>query len=280
MKLEHALLLATLATIPAAAADPAYVKSVEDWRAKAETGLRRDNGWLTLAGRYVMKPGENTFGTGEKNDIVFPKGLGAERMGTIGVEPGKVTLTLASGVTMEKDGTAFTERVMGTDLEKRDWVSSGRIAFHVIEREGRYILRLADNESQVRKNFHGRVWFDVNDTYKVKAKFVPYKPLHNIAIVNGLDEVSDEPSPAYVQFTLKGKTYKLDVVGDDDDGLFMIMKDDTAGKTTYGSGPFLHVEKKPPPNQAFDLDLNLACNPPCAFSEFSTCPRPPRPQSP
>jgi hypothetical protein len=37
---------------------------------------------------------------------------------------------------------------MGTDLEKRDWVSSGRTAFHVIEREGRYILRLADNESR------------------------------------------------------------------------------------------------------------------------------------
>jgi len=29
-----------------------------------------------------MKPGINTFGTGDKNDIVFPKGLGPERMGT------------------------------------------------------------------------------------------------------------------------------------------------------------------------------------------------------
>ena len=276
MKLEHALLLATLATIPAAAADPAYVKSVEDWRAKAEAGLRRDNGWLTLAGRYVMKQGENTFGTGEKNDIVFPQGLGPERMGTIVVEPGKVTLKLARGVAMEKDGMAFTERVMKTDVEKRDWVSSGRTAFHVIERDGRYILRLADNESQVRKSFQGRVWFDVNDTYKVKAKFVPYNPARKIPIVNVLDEVSDEPSPGYVQFTLKGKTYKLDVVGDDDDGLFMIMKDDTAGKTTYGSGRFLHVEKKPAPNQTFDLDLNRAYNPPCAFSEFTTCPLPPK----
>src|SRR5204863_4668496 len=103
------------------------------------------------------------FGTGENDDLVSPKGLAAERLGTIVVEPGKVTLKLASGVTMEKDGKAFTERVMGTDVEKRDWVSSGRTAFHVIEREGRYILRLADNESPVRKNFQGRVWFDVND---------------------------------------------------------------------------------------------------------------------
>ena len=39
------------------AADPAYVKSVQDWRGRVEASLRKDNGWLTLAGRYVLKPG-------------------------------------------------------------------------------------------------------------------------------------------------------------------------------------------------------------------------------
>src|SRR5205814_9355156 len=58
------------------AGDPAYTKQVLDWRVKAEDGLRRDNGWLTLAGRYPLKPGENTFGTAKTNDIVFPPGLG------------------------------------------------------------------------------------------------------------------------------------------------------------------------------------------------------------
>ena len=53
--------------------DPAYKKSVEDWRKTAEQSLRRDNGWLTLAGRYVLKPGENMFGTGPGNDVVFPR---------------------------------------------------------------------------------------------------------------------------------------------------------------------------------------------------------------
>jgi len=276
MKLALLLLPAILAATPALAADATYVKGVEDWRATVDKGLRRDNGWLTLAGRFVMKPGINTFGTGEKNDIVFPKGLGPEQMGTIDVQPGKVTVKLAPGVTMEKDGMPFTERVMGTELEKRDWVSGGRIAFHVIERDGKYILRLADNESAVRKNFQGRVWYDVNESYKVKAKFVPYNPPHKIPIVNILDEVSDEPAPGYVEFKLKGKTYKLDVVGDDDDGLFIILKDETAGKTTYGSGRFLFVEKKPAPNATFDLDLNRTYNPPCAFSEFTTCPLPPK----
>jgi uncharacterized protein (DUF1684 family) len=276
MNIAHALLLAALAATPALAADPNYVKSVEDWRAKADAGLKRDFGWLTFAGRYVLKQGENTFGTGEKNDIVFPKGLGPERMGSVFVEPGKVTIKLAPGVTMTKDGAPFTERVAGTDVEKRDWMTSGHMGFFVLEHDGKYVLRLADNASEVRKHFGNRVWYDVNESYKVKARFVPYDPVRKISIVNVLDEVSDEPSPGYIEFKLKGKTYKLDVIGDDDDGLFTILKDDTAGKTTYGSGRFLAVEPKPVANRTFDLDLNRAYNPPCAFSAFTTCPLPPK----
>jgi uncharacterized protein (DUF1684 family) len=275
MKLRNLALLGLLAAAPAFAADPPYVKSVEDWRAHAEQSLRKDNGWLTLAGRYVMKPGINTFGTGDKNDIVFPSGLGPERMGTVTVEPGQVFVKLEPGLTMVKDGIPMTDKVMGTDLENRDWVSMGRAAFHVIERDGKYVLRLADNESAVRGHFGGRVWYGVDKGYLVRAKFVAYQPARKIAIVNILDEVSDETAPGYVEFKLKGKTYRLDGL-DEDDGLFIILRDDTAGRTTYQSGRFLYVEKKPKPGETFMLDLNRVYNPPCAFSEFTTCPLPPK----
>ncbi|QJR15740.1 DUF1684 domain-containing protein [Usitatibacter palustris] len=268
-----ALLIGT-AMVPAVAADAEHVQAVEAWRTRVEKSLRQDNGWLTLAGRYVMKPGVNTFGTGASNAIVLPKGLGPERIGTIEVTPGKVTMKLAPGVTMTKDGVAFTEREMGTKTDNRDWVALGRATMHVIERDGKYILRLADNQSKVRESFGGRVWYAVDETYRVKAKFVPYAPGKKVPIVNVLDEVSDEPSPGYLEFTLNGKTQRLDVVGDDE-GLFTIFRDDTAGKTTYRPGRFLYVEKKPAPNTEFMLDLNRAYNPPCAFSEFTTCPLPP-----
>jgi len=276
MNLRTFAVCAALLALPAAAADATYVKSVEDWRARAEKGLRRDNGWLTLAGRYVLKPGVNTFGTGKDNDVVFPEGLGPERMGTVTVEPGRVFVKLEPGLTMEKEGVSMTDKVMGTDAENRDWVSMGpRTAFHFIERDGRYVLRLADNQSEVRKHFGGRVWYPVDEGFRVKAKFVPYATPKKIAIVNVIDEVSDEASPGYVEFKLKGRTYKLDAF-DEDNGLFIILKDDTAGKTTYGSGRFLFVEKKPAAGEAFWLDLNRAYNPPCAFSAYTTCPLPPK----
>jgi len=269
------LLLCAALAVPALAADADWKKADTEWRARAEQSLRKDNGWLTLAGRYVMKAGANTFGTAADNDIVFPPGLGAEHMGTVTVDVGKVTVKLMPGVLMEQDGIPMDEKVMGTDPENRDWVQIGRASFHIIERDGRYILRLADKESDVRKRFQGRVWYDVKDAYRVKARFVPYDPQRKIAIVNVLDEVSDEPSPGYVEFKLHGRTHRLDAVGDDE-GLFFVLRDETAGKTTYPPGRMLYVEKKPKPGETFMLDLNRAYNPPCAFSEYTTCPLPPK----
>jgi hypothetical protein len=261
-------------------ADPFYADQIQQWRDAREKSLRNDNGWLTLAGRFIMKPGANTFGTGADNDIVFPpelKGTGPERLGTLMVETAgkKVTLNLAPAVTMTAAGMPFTgERNMGYGSDKRDWVSLGRISMHIIERDGKFILRLADNESLVRKNFAGRVWYAPDEKFKVQAKFIAYPPGKTLPIVNVIDEISNEPCPGYVQFKLNGKVHKLDVVGDDE-GLFFVMRDGTAGDTTYRPSRFLYVEKRPKPNETFTLDFNKAYNPPCAFSEFTTCPLPP-----
>jgi uncharacterized protein (DUF1684 family) len=269
------LLAACAASAPSPSTDDAWPKPLVEWRERAGLGLRADNGWLTLAGRYVMKPGANTFGTGPANDIVFPKGLGPERIGTITIAGKTVTLSLARGVEMEKDGMPFSERVLGTDVSKRDWVTLGRLAMHVIEREGRYVLRLADNESEVRKGFRSRVWYDPDPAYRVQATFVPYPPGRTVTIINVLDEASDEPAPGYVEFELGGRRHRLDAVGDDE-GLFFVLRDATAGDTTYRPGRFLYVAKKPEPGKPFELDLNRVYNPPCAFSEFTTCPLPPK----
>lgn len=275
------LLNAALIGAAQAAADPAYVQSMQKWRDTRESGLRNDNGWLTLAGRFQMKPGVNTFGTGANNDIVLPpelKGVGPDRIGAFVVDATgkKVTLKLEKGVWMTAEGKAFSgERAMGTGADKRDWIALGRMTMHIIEREGRYILRLANNESKVRESFPGRVWYGVDEKFKVDAKFVAYPAGRKIPIVNVIDEVSDVPCPGYVEFKLNGVTHKMDVVGDDDDGLFFVMRDGTAGDTTYRPSRFLYVDKKPKADENFVLDFNKAYNPPCAFSEFTTCPLPP-----
>jgi uncharacterized protein len=262
-----------------------YKESVERWRTAAEQSLRKDNGWLTLAGRYVLKVGTSTLGCGEGFDVKLPAGTcpeGNSALGTVTVsdEALKPTAVLKSAAQTpwSKEGASFTERAMGTDGERRDWVTLGRLAIHFINRDGKIVLRLADNQNELRKNFAGRVWYEVKDNYKVKARFVPSKPGNKIAIVDVLGDIHDEASPGSLQFSLNGKAYQLDVVAEPgDDELFVIMKDATSGNETYGAARFMVV--KAPKNLSkpaqVEIDFNKAYNPPCAFSAYTTCPLPP-----
>jgi uncharacterized protein (DUF1684 family) len=264
-----------------AADDASYVAEIQKWREVREKNLRADNGWLTLAGRFPLKPGDNTFGVGKDNDVVFPrelKGTGPERLGALAVDAAakKVTLKLADGVTMTSGGKPFSgERLLGVAADKRDWVALGRLSMHLIERDGQFVLRLADNESAVRKNFAGLTWYPVDAKFKVEATFVPYPPGKTLPIVNIIDEISNLPCPGYAEFKLDGVTHTLDAIGEGG-GLFFVLRDGTSGNTTYRPARFLTVEKRPKDNERFTLDFNKAYNPPCSFSEFTTCPLPPR----
>lgn len=261
--------------------NPKYVTEIDKWRETREKNLRADNGWLTLVGRHPLKEGANTFGAGKDNDIVFPaalKGTGPERLGTMLVDAAgkKVTLRLPEGVSMTSGGKPFAgERVMGTATDKRDWVRLGRLSMHIIERDGKYILRLADNEAPTRKNFAGCLWYPPDENFKVDARFVPYAEGKMLAIVNVINEGSRQPCPGYVEFKIKGETCRLDAIKEGD-GLFLVFRDATAGDTTYGAARFLDIDKQPPANETFALDFNKAYNPPCAFSSYTTCPLPPQ----
>jgi len=271
-----ALLVAAIPLSAGAAVDAKYKSDIENWRTKAEKSLRSDNGWLTLAGRHELSVGVNTVGTAGDNKIVLAPGIAPAHLGTITVDDDKVTLKLAPGIEMfnaRSDTLGFSERTLKTDLDNRDWVYLGRMSFHVIKRDdNRFVLRVADQESPVRKNFAGRIWYDINPALKVDAKFVPYAG-KRIDIVNVLGEVSEEEVAGYLEFKLNGKTYKLDALADPGEPLFVIFGDNTGKSTTYPSGRFLQVET--PVNGKTVIDFNKAYNPPCAFSAYTTCPLPP-----
>jgi len=258
-----------------------YRTELEAWRQTREQKLRADNGWLTLVGRYPLQAGLSTLGTGGNNDLVLPsafEGLSLERLGTLHVDAtaGRVKLVLEPGVTMTgREGPFSGERELGSDGESPDWISLDRLSLRIMNSNGRFLLRVADNRAPLREQFMGCIWYPPNPEFRVEAEFVPYPVGKTIAISNMIDEVSEQPAPGYAKFQLFGQDLQLDAIPEGD-GLLFVFRDATAGDTTYGTARFIHVDEKPKDHARFVLDFNKAYNPPCAFTAYTVCPLPPQ----
>jgi len=268
-----------LAQSPAAgpAGDDAYLHDLAAWRARVDAGLRRDNGWLTLVGRHVLRYGDNTIGSAPGNDVVLDAAIAPPKLATIRVGERHVRIDLAPDVAMHPAGeparTLARSRTLSTDPGSAEWLARDRLAFQVIRRDdGQAVLRVADNGSPLRANFAGRVWFEPDAAKVVPATFTPAPAGTKIPIANVLNEISLEDAVGSVAFELDGKPMRFDAVGNADT-LFIIFRDATAGDSTYPPGRFLVVRK--PKDGRWVVDFNRAYNPPCAFSAYTSCPLPP-----
>jgi hypothetical protein len=226
-----------------------------------------------VAGLFWLKEGESTMGTGAGNSFVLPPGSAPEKVGTFNFQGGKTVFQAAPGVTVTVNGKPVTSAALAADSAgSPDVLRIRNLSMFIIQRGSRFGVRLKDKDSEARRKFAGTHWFPVTEEYRVTAKFVPYNPPKKIAVPNILGDVDQEDSPGYVEFTLKGRQFRLDPVSEGD-GLFFIFKDLTAGKETYPPGRFLYAGL--PQNGEVVLDFNQAVNPPCAFTPYATCPLPP-----
>ena len=55
---------------------------------------------------------------------------------------------------------------------------------------------------------------------------------------------------------------------------WIMVADATSGNSTYGSGRYMYIDL-PEKNGKIQLDFNYLYNPPCSYSEFTTCLLPP-----
>ncbi|MEW5806696.1 MAG: DUF1684 domain-containing protein [Acidobacteriota bacterium] len=234
------------------------------------------NGWLSLAGLFWLEEGENGFGADESNTILFPGDRAPDFIGSFFLDNGQVTIRIKPDIKVLHGDTPVTEMILQDDEKGEPTVlTCGSLSWHVIKRDNRYGIRLKDSENPKIKEFKGIERFPVSKRWRIKAKYLPYDPPKNISIVNVLGKVSEEPSPGALKFKIYGKTYRLDSLGEpDDEELFIVFGDRTNGFETYGGGRFLYV-KKPDKKGMTYVDFNKAYNPPCAFTEFATCPMPP-----
>ncbi len=269
--------LVIVAALSGYAADPAYQRSIAEYRAQTEAKLKADEGWLTVVGLDWLKEGENRVGSNPSFEVRLPKAA-PDRVGTLTLKGGKVRFRPERGVAVTFNGVPAVETELKPDITPQyDKLAAGRIKFFIIQREQRFGVRIKDNNSAARREFSGLKWYPVDESWKVSAKYVPYEKPHKFAFetLAGLKEEAE--SPGYVTFQRAGKEYRMEPVLDGTDFWF-VMRDQTSGKTTYGASRFLYA---PVPKSgitrpgALEIDFNKAENPPCVFTNYATCPLPP-----
>jgi len=255
------------------ASDSGYQASLERWRQERETGLRADNGWLTVAGLFWLKDGVNSAGSAASSAIPLPRV--SAHIGDFDFHAGKTIFRADPAANVNINGKPAITAALRCDTDPGgpDNVTVGDLTMFVIHRGQRYAVRLKDKNSEFRRAFTGLHWFPVREDYRIVARFVPYDTPHKLTVPNILGETEEEPSPGYAVFTLHGHEYRLDPVLEENQ-LFFIFRDQTSGKETYGSGRFLYAAM--PKEGKVVLDFNKAFNPPCAFTPYATCPLPPK----
>ena len=255
--------------------DSVYVNEIKTFHQKRINNLKKEEGWLNLAGRFLLHEGSNTIGSGKKNTIVFPKGKSAKNIGNILVKDNTVSIEINKGVEV---WNAQKERVSKQLVYTNDTADPvvlyhQSLNWHIIKRGNDFYLRLRDLEHENLKKFTDVPTYPIDAQWKVEA-ILDTTIKDSIEITNILGNVSNQASAGKLRFSVNGKQYTLDAL-DEDENLFIIFADETNNSETYYTGRFLTVPK-PDKNGTLYLDFNKSVNPPCAFTDFATCPLPPK----
>ena len=258
--LNHMFKAAFFAVLFAVPGD--YEKQIAQWRQNYDTKLKAPAGYLAVAGLWWLKPGEQRAGSHAALAIVLPK-RAPQQFGMFNLSGDIVTFTPSGG---QPRALRTDKAAEGPEILKLD-----DMELFIIQRNERFGLRLRDPQSEMRRAFQGTRWYAPLPAWKIQARFIAYPKPKIVLISDVTGNKQKMEAPGMVEFKINGRTYRLEPTVDDEE-LFYVFKDKTAGHGTYGSGRFLHSAM--PKDGKVELDFNKAYNPPCAFTPYATCPLP------
>jgi uncharacterized protein len=273
MKIQ-ATALCALALVTALAGCESYVDMIDTWHAARIERLQAEDGWLTLVGLHPLADGANAVGSAPDADVRLA-GDAPAQAGVIEVGPAGPVFTAHAKSGVLVNGESVPSAPLLTDLQDdTTMLTVGTLSFYVIDRDGALYVRVKDSDSTVRREFTGVDRYPVDDYWRIEARLLPHDPPRGVMVPNALGNVTEEPSPGRLIFSLQGKTRTLTPTGKPGSGLFIVFADYSSGTETYGGGRFLSAE---PPDEDGNviLDFNKAVNPPCAFTPYAICPLPP-----
>src|SRR5690625_1766901 len=242
-----------------------------EWRQDRHERLVSPYGWLSLVGLDFVSSGTWNVGNSDAADIRMP--AGPENWGQLIVTSSRARFEPADG-RISVDGRPGTAGMLVQPGRSEPvWVEAADVRFQILRHADRMAVRTRWPQAETRTGFAGIDYFPFDPEWRVVADFIEHSRDKTLPFGSVLGVITDEPNPGVVEFQVDGETYRLEAVSDSG-LLFFVFADATSGKDTYGGGRMLYADL-PDRNGQVVLDFNRAYNPPCVFTEYSTCPLPP-----
>ncbi len=252
----------------------AYTASIKHFDSLRFKALTEQNGWLNLAGLYWLKPGDNSFGSGANNTLVFKHKNMPALLGKFKVVGSRVSFEFEKVVS--KFSSDYSKEMILFDPASKTDTSTqfNQFMWSIIIREDKIGVRFRDLKNPALAAFKGNKRFAIHETWNLPAKLLPPNA-SGLFITNVLGQTNAEDYAGKISFEYQGKNYVLDAISEGPGDLFVIFGDATNGINTYHTGRFMYVPR-PDSNGNTYIDFNKAFNPPCAYTAFATCPIPPK----
>jgi uncharacterized protein len=251
-----------------------YEQSILKWRQEVDNNIRRENGWLALAGLFWLRKGTNVIGSDPESDILLPRRAPA-RLGTFEFDGSHVTLNVEARLPVEVNGAATTSAILDADQEDvPSFITFSDMRMVVLRRSKGVGIRVWDNAREERRTFPSRQWYRVQEELRVPATYTRFDTPKIVKMPDILGAILDEPMQGYVSFELHREKHELMVEELPDRRLFIQFMDLSNNRDTYPSGRYHYTDAHE--DGKVYVDFNKAYSPPCAFTEFATCTFPPQ----
>src|SRR5512138_390379 len=186
-----------------------YIQGITKWRQEMDANLRRENGWLALAGLYWLRNGINMIGSDSDADIRLPERSPA-RLGTFEFDGNNVTLNVEGDTPVEVNGTLAQMVLLDADQEDvPSFITFDDIRMVVVRRSKGVGIRVWDNQREQRRGFPSRQWYPVKPEFRVPATYTRYEVPKVVKMPDILGAILDEPMQGFVTFELDGKKHEL-----------------------------------------------------------------------
>lgn len=173
-------------------------------------------------------------------------------------------------IDFEQPGERVWQLPVGSEINEP--IAGG--VLEIASRGNRVILRPRQTDAPGIQRFNGVSTFEYDPELVVEADLIEDNQRVGVSSAAG-DLGNSYDSPGRLRFNLRGE--QLELIGfnrPDPNALWVIFRDGTSGKTSYGTGRSVTATKLD--NGKWAMDFNKSANFPCSYTDFATCPLAPR----